>query len=720
MKRLPFILIIILAIFVECDTLGENPITEDTLDSNFEYEFNKDVRFYGDELSAHVSLINDTTMLVEASMPSEHVPQVGDVILCPSTASTPHGFLRRVESIDNNLGRLTLNTTYASLTDAFYTLRLEQTYNYAECVKELRDSLGNPIPFEIVSSSVMEQPDSTSIESKASVQTKIQGEVDITPKCIKLDIGNRFFKGAVYLDSHIYIKYDIGFAKINEVSYVIDRKVKLEGKALISSHELSNKDDEDDFSLPLIEKSIPAGTPIGPVPIQFYPSLNFKFALVGNGDLRLDGKVNYIIEDSKNIYSNKNGVEYKEVINNLDKNESWMKMVSLEAEGEFGIQGSLGLTFKLWNSNILAFGGEGSLWYGMAVDTSISMSDESLMVSKPNISVYPKLSASLFVESCRINNRQHRYEAKVELKLEDFKIRLLPAFEYETEKTDANLKVKPTIEPISMIEVSEQGFALFSDKSPDTPITHQALPPSTIIDAVPTAPYKDIQLEPTEVTFTLPTETNEEYFVKPYVIADGKYYYGEGEDDRWVDLGLPSGILWAKYNVGATSPEEYGDYYAWGEVTPKQKYTAANYLHYTKKTNGEYSGTFIGNDISGTEYDAAHVNWGNGARMPNKSEAEELVKYCNWKYYTYNGVCGGLITGPNNNFIFLPFARGFYNDQLWNDPLDIAAFWTSQPYNYDNNTYATVCACAQDEGWQYEVGADAKFLGLSIRAVKNK
>ena len=136
MKRLPFILIIILAIFVECDTLGENPITEDTLDSNFEYEFNKDVRFYGDELSAHVSLINDTTMLVEASMPSEHVPQVGDVILCPSTASTPHGFLRRVESIDNNLGRLTLNTTYASLTDAFYTLRLEQTYNYAECVKE--------------------------------------------------------------------------------------------------------------------------------------------------------------------------------------------------------------------------------------------------------------------------------------------------------------------------------------------------------------------------------------------------------------------------------------------------------------------------------------------------------------------------------------------------------------------------------------------------------
>ena len=396
-----------------------------------------------------------------------------------------------------------------------------------------------------------------------------------------------------------------------------------------------------------------------------------------------------------------------------------MKMVSLEAEGEFGIQGSIGLEFRLWNGDLLAFGGEGALWYGMALETGISMSDESLMLTKPDISVYPKLSASLFVESYVINNRKHRFEATVELTLEDFKIRLLPEIKHEEEKTEGKLIIKPTIEPISMIEVSEQGFALFSNKSPDTPVTHQPLPASTIIDEIPTAPYKDIQLEPAELTFTLPAETEEEYFVKPYVIADGKCYYGEGEDDRWVDLGLPSGILWAAYNLGATSPEEYGGYYAWGEVTPKQKYTASNYLHYTKE-NGEYSGIFIGNDISGTEYDAAHVNWQNGARMPNKSEAEELVKYCSWNYYTYNGVRGCLITGPNNNSIFLPFARAFYQNQLWNDPLDIAAFWTSQPYNYYRDTYATVCSCAQDEGWQYGIGGEVKFIGLSIRAVKNK
>lgn len=714
MKRLPFILIIILAIFVGCDTLGDNPITEDTLDSNFEYEFNKDVRFYGDELSAHVSLINDTTMLVEATMPSEHVPQVGDVILCPSTVSTPHGFLRRVESIDTGVNGLIVNTTPATLADAFQTLQFEQTFNYADCVKEFRDSLGNQIAFELLNGSVMEQLDTI----KANSPTKARGEGDLGTKSLKFDFSNRFFSGSAYIESQIYVKFDIGFGKV-EVSYEIDKQVGLKGKAFISSSELIGTDYEDDFSFTIVDKNIPFGTPLGPPLMQFFPSLDFGIALVGNGNMSLEGEINYVLEDTKSRYTYKNGVEHKEVINNLNSNSSWMKMVALEVEGEFGLQGSVGMELRLWNGDLLAFGGEGALWYGLTAEAGISMSDQSLLISNPVLTVAPKLSAALYIESYFINSRKHRIEAKVERSFEGFDIRILPELKYEEEKIDDKLTIKSTIEPISMIEVSEQGFALFNDKSPGTPVTHQSLPSSTIIDAVPTAPYKDIQLEPTEVIFTLSADAKEEYFVKPYVIADGQYYYGEGDDNRWVDLGLPSGLLWAKYNVGASSPEEYGDYYAWGEVTPKQKYTASNYLHYTK-VNGEYSGSFIGNDISGTEYDAAHINWGNGARMPNKSEAEELVKYCNWKYYTYNGVCGGLITGPNNNSIFLPFARGFYNDQLWNDPLDIAVFWTSQPYNYYRDTYATVCSCAQDEGWQYGIGGEVKFIGLSIRAVKNK
>lgn len=559
MKKLLFVLFAAITMLSGCDVLEDNNMTGDKLESIFEYEFNENVRCYGEELSAHVSLINDTTMLVVASMPSEHVPQVGDVILCPSTTSAPRGFLRRVESIDSSTTGLTVNTSPATLADAFKTLRFEQTFDYAECVKEFRDSLGNQIPFEVLAGSVMEQFDTV----KTNTPTKARGEADLGAKSLKFDISNRSFSGSAYIESQIYVKFDIGFGRF-EVSYEIDKKVGLKGKAFISSSELVGTDYEDDFSLPIMDKNIPIGTAIGPPLMQFFPSLNFGIALVGNGNLSLEGEVNYVIEDTKSRYTYKNGVEHNEVINNLDSNSSWMKMVALEVEGEFGIQGSVGMEFKLWNGDLLAFGGEAALWYGLTAEAGISMSDKALLVSNPTLTVGPKLSAALYVESYFINNRKHRAEAKVEKSFESFDINILPEFKQTTAKEGTKLIVTPKVEPISMIEVSQQGYALFSAENPNTPITHKSLPSSTIIDNVPTEPYVDIQLEPGGVTFTLPAEAKEEYFVKPYVIADGKYYYGRGGDDRWVDLGLPSGLLWAKYNVGASSPEEYGGYYAWG------------------------------------------------------------------------------------------------------------------------------------------------------------
>lgn len=126
----------------------------------------------------------------------------------------------------------------------------------------------------------------------------------------------------------------------------------------------------------------------------------------------------------------------------------------------------------------------------------------------------------------------------------------------------------------------------------------------------------------------------------------------EIEDERWIDLGLPSGILWAAYNVGATSPEEYGDYYAWGETETKTSYRYANY---------KYAEQNIGRNIVGTNYDAAHVNWGNGARMPSFSELTELAEYCTWETILSNEKKLAKVTGPNGNKILLPYASARYD-----------------------------------------------------------
>ena len=119
---------------------------------------------------------------------------------------------------------------------------------------------------------------------------------------------------------------------------------------------------------------------------------------------------------------------------------------------------------------------------------------------------------------------------------------------------------------------------------------------------------------------------------------------------EYVDLGLPSGLKWAACNVGATTPEEYGNYYAWGEIAPKTDYTYENCATMDKQ---------LGNISGNAFYDAATANWGASWRMPTKEEMKELIDNCTFKWTTQNGTTGTLVTGKNGNTIFFP-ANGYY------------------------------------------------------------
>ncbi|MBP5742876.1 MAG: hypothetical protein J6W49_05505, partial [Paludibacteraceae bacterium] len=138
----------------------------------------------------------------------------------------------------------------------------------------------------------------------------------------------------------------------------------------------------------------------------------------------------------------------------------------------------------------------------------------------------------------------------------------------------------------------------------------------------------------------------------------------------FVDLGLPSGTLWAERNVGAATPEANGDYYAWGETEPKTEYTEDNYTHATKEKDDNLSLLWgyevfryiyadLGEDISGTQHDAATANWGEGCAMPTKAQSEELAnsKYTVWQKTLRNGKNGYLVKSKqNSNSIFIPMA----------------------------------------------------------------
>ena len=155
----------------------------------------------------------------------------------------------------------------------------------------------------------------------------------------------------------------------------------------------------------------------------------------------------------------------------------------------------------------------------------------------------------------------------------------------------------------------------------------------------------------------------------------GSNCYGEIAGHGYVDLGLPSGLKWATCNVGASSPEDYGDYFAWGETSPKAEYTWENSV-----TDGEQM-----SDISGNaQYDAATANWGGSWRMPTKAELEELENKCTWTWTTQNGVKGCKVTGPNGNSIFLPAAGDRDGPSLYNAG-GSGDYWSSTP---DDSDYA--------------------------------
>ena len=189
------------------------------------------------------------------------------------------------------------------------------------------------------------------------------------------------------------------------------------------------------------------------------------------------------------------------------------------------------------------------------------------------------------------------------------------------------------------------------------------------------------------------------YYYRAYAEINGTYYYGEIENfttsdsapisgfingHEWVDLGLPSGTKWATCNVGASTPEEYGGYYAWGETQEKKEYAWSTYTHCNGSANTCHN---LGSDIAGTQCDVAHVKWGGSWVMPSLDQIKELVSNSSAQWTTKNGVYGMSFTGPNGGTIFLPAVGFRWSDYLRYDGSN-GFYWSSTLHpSYSNYAY---------------------------------
>ena len=225
------------------------------------------------------------------------------------------------------------------------------------------------------------------------------------------------------------------------------------------------------------------------------------------------------------------------------------------------------------------------------------------------------------------------------------------------------------------------------------------------------------------------------YFVRAYAVSDYGLAYGNelsftteaggsGGDHEYVDLGLPSGLLWATCNVGADSPEDYGDYFAWGETQPKDYYDWSTYQYchgsdntltkYCNNSNYGYNGFIDNLTTLLPEDDAATANWRSGWRMPTETEWLELYQKTTNIWTTQNGVNGRLFTASNGNSLFLPAAGYLDQDSLKEDD--------SWSYHWSSSLFMAYSVYAR--GFHFSssysnTGSAARYYGRPVRAVRS-
>ena len=200
-------------------------------------------------------------------------------------------------------------------------------------------------------------------------------------------------------------------------------------------------------------------------------------------------------------------------------------------------------------------------------------------------------------------------------------------------------------------------------------------------------------------------------------------YSGTGSHD-YIDLGLPSGLLWATCNVGADTPEDYGDYFAWGETQPKSVYNWSTYQHcngsdntltkYCDNPSYGYNG-FTDNLITLLpEDDAATANWGSNWRMPIQAEWHELLNNTTVTWITQDGVNGMLFTAMNGNCLFLP-AAGYRYENSHCDYNTFGFYWSISLCTGWSQTARDLLYLFLDE---YIINNDYRCRGHSVRPVR--
>ena len=652
-----------------------------------------------------VEVIDSTAIVLRNEIDEELYPQVGDIVYCMATKNSPYGFTGRIVSAEVKGNKTRFTTENINITDIFRELHMDMPVEMPDDISYMIDENGEKVECKVVSNDIWKEME----DSGANVETKVGFNNDISHT---FELGIRdtdIYEGHVYIGLGTSISVNISGGKLEKLLFSTTKRCGLVGSMKCS---WDNTDDDKDKKK-LLDKTIMLPFSIVAGPLILTPDFHVEAGLFFTAEATLQGDLSFELEHTRCEFGYINGEPTYETQNIATDGNRVFALTKFEAKGEAGIYAETGLELALYTRHMLALGASAKASFGLSVEGEISFGNEDLFQVNPKITVGPELTTGVycFSELLKAAGNDTKFGFFTNHKLAKFELPIFPKFmNFVSEKINGIFSASAEVDKTNLVKTEEEGFALFKKDDKNTPLEH-----------------KKMEIRATKAvsqgSASFDVSNPDDHIIMPYVKADGKYWYLD-EDDRWVDLGLS--VLWAKYNVGATSPEEYGGYYAWGETETKSSYTWENYKYKTTQPGPEdnliWIGTYIGDDISQTQYDVAHIKWGEGARMPRLEDIKELVDNCSWSANTYNGVKGMIVTGQNGNSIFLPFAGKHSSSEegLVSEGCE-GFYWSGTYYEdyFDNYAYFLFLSL-YDNSYMYWNYYRFRFAGHSVRPVKDK
>lgn len=681
----------------------EKPVTESTDEYRITFQYNEGVILLSETAQENIVRVEaDSILYFSSSTPPELLPEVGDLITSRISDKLPFGLGNQVLEVSEQGETIRCVTTLASLDDIYKELSWEYNSSLTDSLIEgYIDENGNAVAPKYV----WYNEETGDIDANATRGTVGHHKLIQWPFEFQTVDKESKVEGSIYVGAFVHCSGDV---RNNNFEFYVEPIIGTDATFTAGiMFEADLWQDMFEWNIFKLKDKLKTFIQLGPLTLRPYVDIEAYLSAAASGTIDIElGKT----FSARLGYSQTNGSYIQNTTAKGKENEFFrgIDMLNGNVAGKYRCLFDVGCGIY---TKKVAIAIEPYFEYSLGAQLLLTLPEGE------NESIQKKATASFDIVA----------GAEGKMVVDWFGgLKWAPQMKFvETNIFHAETSLIPHLE--------ENTFTFKKDASSYIPkydsrynISGGLL--SSVLDIYPgLAIYKDNTLIHTELytektvwNDTIPTsytiknlEDGVSYEARPIARILGHDLELDKKEGKWVDLGLS--VLWAAYNVGASSPEEYGGYYAWGETEEKESYTWENYRFYNPSTGYIY----LEPEISGTSYDVAHVQWGQGARMPTITEVKELVNNCTFKSGTYNGIKGNYVKGPNGNSIFLPFAGQRKYDVLYDEGY-YGSYMSGTYYSdgyFGGNSYGFLCE-EDDVGW-YDYYPCREY-GDSVRPVKDK